>query len=152
MADKTEVMFYHLEHQGLEDVLPVLLEKTLARGWKAVVELPDAARLEALDRHLWVFREDSFLPHASEREDSGEMQPVWLTTGRTNPNGATVRFLAGGAEPADVADYRRVILLFSSDDQAAIALARQHWKPLKAAGHDCTYWQQTVAGGWTKKA
>ncbi len=35
---KTEVLFYHLEQQALEKVLPSLVEKTLERGWRAVVQ------------------------------------------------------------------------------------------------------------------
>lgn len=146
-----EVMFYHLERQRLEDVLPVLLEKTLARGWRAVVEVPDPGALEALDRHLWTYRDDSFLPHASEREDDGTRQPVFLTSGPTNPNGAEIRFLTGAAEPGDIAAYARVVLLFSADDPAGVAHARRQWKPLKAAGHACTYWQQNAHGGWEQK-
>ena len=151
MPDQTEVMFYHLERQTLEDVLPILLEKTLSRGWRAVVEVPDSERLEALDRHLRTFRDDSFLPHASERDDPGQRQPIWLTSGRTNPNGAEIRFLTHRADPSDVETYRRVVLLFSADDAEAVRHARGQWKPLKAAGHACTYWQQTGSGGWEQK-
>lgn len=151
MAETTEVMFYHLERQRLEDVLPLLLEKTLQRGWRAVVEVPDGDTLDALDRHLWTYRDDSFLPHASERDDDGTRQPVFLTRGPGNPNGAEVRFLTGTAEPQDVGAYQRVVLLFSADDPAAVAHARKQWKPLKAAGHSCTYWQQGAKGGWEQK-
>ena len=34
----TEILFYHLERQPLEDVLPRLLERSLERGWKVVVQ------------------------------------------------------------------------------------------------------------------
>ena len=32
-----EVWFYHLERTALDQALPELLEKTLAKGWKALV-------------------------------------------------------------------------------------------------------------------
>jgi DNA polymerase-3 subunit chi len=35
----TEVLFYHLERASAQDVLPVLLLKTLERGWRAVVQV-----------------------------------------------------------------------------------------------------------------
>ena len=35
----TEVLFYHLEQQPLEKVLPTLVERTLQRGWRAVVQV-----------------------------------------------------------------------------------------------------------------
>ena len=60
----TEVWFYHLERTGLEQALPELLEKTLQRGWKALVRAPEAERLEHLDSWLWTYRDESFLPHA----------------------------------------------------------------------------------------
>ena len=33
-----EVLFYHLQQQPLEAVLPTLLQKSLERGWRAVKE------------------------------------------------------------------------------------------------------------------
>ena len=35
----TEVLFYHLQSQPLERVLPELLEKCLERKWRAVVQV-----------------------------------------------------------------------------------------------------------------
>jgi len=146
-----EVLFYHLERRTLDDVLPTLLEKTLARGWRAVVQLSDPGVRDALDRHLWVYRDDSFLPHGAVRDGTEARQPVWLTTGDDNPNGATVRFCADRAVPAEVAAYERVVILFCADDPEAVADARKLWKPLKAAGHTCTYWQQSASGRWEKR-
>ncbi|WP_420393313.1 DNA polymerase III subunit chi [Acuticoccus sp.] len=147
MAD---VLFYHLEQQTLEDVLPTLLERTLARGWRAVVETPDASRVDALDRHLWVFRDDAFLPHGRVDDNAAE-HPVLLTTGPQNPNGAKVRFLVDRAAPSAVDTYERVVLIFSADDPDAVADARRHWPSLKAAGHAVTYWRQGRDGRWEKK-
>ena len=30
----TETLFYHLERRSLEEILPGLVEKSLARGWR----------------------------------------------------------------------------------------------------------------------
>lgn len=145
-----EVLFYHLERQRLEEVLPRLLERTLSRGWRAVVEVASPERCEVLDRHLWTYRDDSFLPHGIADQNAAE-HPVVLVTGPANPNGANVRFLADGAVPGDVAPYERVVMLFSADDPDAVAQARRHWKPLKEAGHEVTYWRQSPTGAWEKK-
>ena len=100
MADAPcEVWFYHLERTGLDQALPELLEKTLQRGWKAVVRTPQPERVEHLDGWLWSYREDSFLPHAPADEPGAARQPVLLTTGAENPNGADALFLVDGAEP-----------------------------------------------------
>src|SRR5690349_11599483 len=37
-APMTDILFYHLERQPLDRVLPQLLERTLERGWRAVIE------------------------------------------------------------------------------------------------------------------
>lgn len=146
-----EVLFYHLERQTLEEVLPTLLEKTVQRGWRAVVQVSEPATRDFLDRHLWVYRKESFLPHGAVRDDFAARQPIWLTVDTDNPNRAAVRFLAERATPPDAADYDRVVLLFSADDEAAVAEARALWKPFKAAGHQCTYWRQSAAGQWERK-
>ncbi len=55
-----EFWFYHLEHQPLQAVLPVLVEKTLARGWRALLRFSTAERLDAIDGALWTYRDESF--------------------------------------------------------------------------------------------
>ena len=103
MSEKpTDVFFYHLEHQTLERVLPSLLEKTLARGWRAVVQAGSEDRLEAIDLALWTYADDSFLPHGTARVGHASEQPVYLTLGDETPNGAGVRFLVDGAEAQDL--------------------------------------------------
>ncbi|MDX2264886.1 MAG: DNA polymerase III subunit chi [Hyphomicrobiales bacterium] len=147
----TEVMFYHLERQRLEDALPLLLEKTLERGWRAVVQAGSRERVEALDAALWTYAEDSFLPHGAGR-DNAARQPIYLTAGDDNPNGATVRFLVDGAAAPDLGPYHRVVFMFDGRDDDAVAAAREEWRRAKAAGAAVTYWRQTEAGRWEKKA
>ena len=50
MAD---VLFYHLTESTLEDALPGLLERSIDRGWRAVVQTGTEERRDALDQHLW---------------------------------------------------------------------------------------------------
>ena len=64
----TEMLFYHLQRQPLERVLPALIEKSLERGWRVVVQSSSEERIEALDAHLWTWRDGSFLPHGTWRE------------------------------------------------------------------------------------
>jgi DNA polymerase-3 subunit chi len=148
----TEIFFYHLERAPLERVLPELLEKSLERGWRAVVQAGSDERVEALDTALWTYREDSFLPHGTASFGHPERQPVYLTTGEGNPNGAAVRFLVDGAEPGDLSDYERAVYLFDGRDAEAVERARGQWTAAKEAGYAVTYWQQNERGKWEKKA
>ena len=149
----TEVLFYHLQGQKPERVLPTLLEKSLQRGWRVVVQGASEERIEALDAHLWTYRDDGFLPHGTWREQEASEQPVLLTLTETNPNAADVRFLIDGAVlPADAEAYRRIVLLFDGDDEEAVAAARSQWSDAKAKGFEATYWQPDEQGRWVKKA
>ena len=149
----TEILFYHLQRQPVERVLPQLLERSLERGWRVVVQAASDERVEALDAHLWTYRDDSFLAHGTFRESEAALQPVLLTVNDDNPNGATVRFLIDGAPvPADAASYQRIVLLFDGEDDEAVAAARTRWTDAKAQGFDATYWQADENGRWQKKA
>lgn len=148
----SEILFYHLTESKLEDALPPLLDKSLERGWRVVVQTGTVERRDALDTHLWTWREESFLPHGTDAQPHPADQPVLLTIGPGNANEATVRFLVDGAEPPTLDAYDRVIFMFDGHDQAELDTARGHWKRLKGEGHQLTYWQQTGDGRWVKKA
>jgi DNA polymerase-3 subunit chi len=148
----SEALFYHLEHFPLERVLPNLIEKSLERNWRVIVRSGSQERLDALDLHLWTYRDNSFLPHGTARESSPYAQPVYLTLGDDNPNGANVLFLVDGADFSAPADYERIVYLFDGRDEDALSQARGSWKTAKAAGIPTTYWQQEQGGRWVKRA
>jgi DNA polymerase-3 subunit chi len=150
-APATEVWFYHLERTGLEQALPELLEKTLQRGWKAVVRVREAGRMQHLDAALWSYRDESFLPHGPDDEPQAPRQPILLTTGFDNPNAADALFLVDGAEPGDLGGYARCVVLFDGGDEAQLAVARAQWSAVKATGVAVSYWKQQ-ARGWERQA
>ncbi|MEO6015535.1 MAG: DNA polymerase III subunit chi [Devosia sp.] len=147
----TEILFYHLESQPLERVLPVLLEKTLERGWRAVVETASRERAGAIDTMLWTYRDDSFLPHGIAGEETDAEQPVLVAADDANPNAAAVRFYVDRAVPQTAEGYERIVYLFSGHDPDAVSEARVAWKAL-LPGNTLTYWQQEDGGRWVKKA
>lgn len=151
-----ETLFYHLERKPLDEVLPTLLEKTLARGWRAVVQAGSTERVEALDQQLWIHGEGSFLPHGTAKSGNAELQPVFLTAEAVNPNRADVRFMVDGAsvEALDelLSGYKRVVFMFDGNVADELSQARATWKAIKGAGAAATYWQQDGDGRWVKKA
>ncbi len=147
-----EVLFYHLTESTLEEALPGLLERSVKRGWKVVLQTGTEERRDALDAHLWTYRDDSFLAHATDREPHQPDQPILLTIRPDNGNGAEIRFLVDGAMPPDLADYTRAVFMFDGHDAMQLETARENWKAMKAAGHEVTYWQQTPDRRWERKA
>ncbi|WP_138510304.1 DNA polymerase III subunit chi [Maricaulis alexandrii] len=147
-----ELWFYHLEQSSLDEVLPELLEKTLARGWRALVRSPDARHREALDKHLWTWREESFIPHAQAGEGEDARQPVLIAEDEANPNQAQCLFLLDGAEPVNPDAFERMIVMFDGHDEMAVQDARSLWKTASGQGITVSYWRQSPEGRWEKKA
>lgn len=147
-----EVLFYHLTESTLEEALPTLLERSVERGWRVVVQTGSEERRDALDTHLWTWRDGSFLAHGTDRDALAAEQPVLLTTSTDSRNGAAIRFLVDGAIPGDLTGYERAVFMFDGHDAAQLELARNHWKAMKTAGHAVTYWQQGPDRRWQRKA
>ena len=148
----TEVLFYHLERQPLDHVLPRLLKATLERGWKAVVQTGSNERAEALSTLLWTFDDEAFLPHGTKSDGFGQLQPIWITEGADAPNGAAVRFFVDGARPEQITGLERAVILFDGADDMAVQAARDDWKRFRADGHAISYWQQDDQGRWQNRA
>src|SRR5258706_10586922 len=89
----TETLFYHLERRSLDDVLPGVIEKTLERGWRALIRVESSERADAIDNLLWTYSEQTFLPHAPAGDGNPNRQPVLITVEEDNPNAANVLFL-----------------------------------------------------------
>ena len=147
-----EFWFYQLERSDLERALPPLLEKCLQRGWRAIVRGVHAERLDALDASLWTYKEESFLPHGLDAGDDAARQPVLLTAGLDNRNGARAIFLIDGAPVSDVSGFDRVCLIFDGRDEGALEMARSRWKEAKAAGMVASYWRESAGGGWERQS
>ncbi|MEI9997172.1 MAG: DNA polymerase III subunit chi [Rhizomicrobium sp.] len=150
----TETLFYHLERRALDDVLPGLIEKTLERGWRAVIRAESSERADAIDTLLWTYNDQTFLAHAQSGDGDPRRQPVLITVEDENPSGANVLFLVGGATPDSwdaVNDLTRIVMMFDGRDAQALGKARTAWKDAKAAGHAVTYWKESESGKFEKQ-
>jgi DNA polymerase III subunit chi len=152
-----EVSFYHLTRRKLEQALPVLLEKSLARGWRVAVQARDAKRLGRLDDFLWSYEPTKFLPHGTKADGAAETQPIYLTIDGDNPNAADVRFLIDGVNAAPLlgdpasAPKTRAVLMFDGNDAMELQAAREQWKELRDAGFELVYFQEDERGAWGEK-
>ena len=148
-----EVRFYHLTERPLEQVLPVMLARSLERGWRVLVRGTDPARIETLSARLWSHGDASFLPHGTQADGQPERQPVWLCCDTENPNDANTLFLIDNAEAEleELAAMAMVAVLFDGLDEAAVARAREQWRLVSEAGLTAVYWAQDEGGAWVKK-
>lgn len=147
----TDYWFYHLEASTLEGVLPGLLEKTLEKGWRALVKLPEAA-MPQIDELLWTFRDDAFLPHGRDDEPQAELQPILLSATVDSAAGFDAVFLLDGAEVTDMAEAKRAMVMINGRSQDDVARERTRWKALSKTEATLSYYQQDARGRWEKKA
>ncbi len=151
-----EIIFYCLERKALEDILPGLLERTVERAWRAIVRFDSIERMNALDSWLWTWSEQSFLAHGTPETPCPNRQPVYLTTGAENPNGATVLFIAGAAIPAQwgadgFGNFHRVVVLFDGQDKQLFEAAQSSWQNAKQSGLTANLWRQSASGKWEQQ-
>lgn len=147
----TDIRFYHMQQKKLEQALPEILAKALERQYRVVIKAGNAECLELLDKALWTFQPESFLPHGSAKDSRAEEHPVWLTTEDENPNQANMLVLAGGAASENFSGVDLCCEFIDGNDEAAVLAAREHWKSYKSAGHTLAYFQQDDDGKWHQK-
>ncbi len=152
-----EVCFYHLTRSPLERALPQLLEKSLSRGWRVVVQAASAQRVKALDALLWDYEPEKFLPHGARLDDEPQAQPIFLTCGNDNPNTADVRFFIGAVAAATalndpaLAPKARAVVMFDGNDETELGAARAQWRELRGSAFELVYLQENERGGWVEK-
>jgi len=146
----TEIRFYHLQRQTLEQALPALTSVAYGRGHKIVILAKDDARINVLNEKLWTESPHEFLPHGSDKEGNIENQPIFLTTKDENPNQADVLILTDGLTSDKMKDYALCCDMFDGLDEKAVDAARTRWKTYKDAGYQLVYYAQDDQGRWVE--
>ncbi len=148
----TEVRFYHLQHQSQQQVLPIILQRALERGHRALVKVATKEEAKALDDYFWSYAPDGFLPHGQASDKNAAEHPVLLTLDDENKNKADLLILGQGASMEDISAYTLCCDMINGHDDIDVQAARVRWKAYKDQGYILTYLQQTEGGGWEQKA
>lgn len=144
-----QVDFYHLTVRPLERVLPRIAERLVGDGQRLLIVAEEAAQRDALDRLLWSYAPESFLPHAEAGGEADPDQPILIAAAIQAPNGARNIALADGVWRDEALTFDRVFNFFDND---RIDGARAAWRAL-ADRPDINrrYWKQTDSG-WEQAA
>jgi DNA polymerase-3 subunit chi len=144
-----QVDFYHLTAAPIERMLPRIAEKVLADGGRLLV-VAEEVRLPALDRLLWTYKPDSFLPHACIGGERDADQPILLSSETVAVNQARNIAIADGEWRDAALGFDRAFHFFNED---RIVEARQAWKALaERDGVERRYWKQSEGGSWEQRA
>jgi len=145
-----QVDFYHLTLMPIERALPRIAERVLVSGERLLIVTADEDQRAALDRLLWEYTPESFLPHACLGAGDDAGQPILIAPDVTAANAARHIALVDGEWRDQALTFDRAFHFFDDD---RIAAARSAWKALAARdGVERRYWKQNEEGRWEQAA
>ncbi len=143
-----ELNFYHVINGNLVPSAIKLLEKIYDSGKKSVFFSPLEDRVKVVDKTLWTFSKNAFIPHGDKSLGFPELQSVYLTSEVENPSQATVLVMTDDFDYRSWSqDFERVIFIFEDDNSAKTA--QSIFTDLKNQGENVKYWKQS-RNGWEK--
>ena len=147
-----QIDFYQIGEAGLEQVVLMLLKKTLAENQKALVLCPMPAA-GAIDTALWVMIRSHGFHMDLTMQMVSDYCHVWVSSDMAaNPINAKYLFLLHGSAPAQWNGFTRCFCLFDGKSDAQLQQARNHWKVWQELGNNTFgYYAQNAEGGWDKK-
>jgi DNA polymerase-3 subunit chi len=145
-----QVDFYHLTQLPLDRALPRIAERVVAGGGRLLVVAEREEARQALDRSLWGYSPESFLPHAQAGGANDARQPVLIAGSVEAPNGARNIALADGIWRDEALAFDRTFHFF---DDEQIVEARRAWRALGERPEVARrYWKQNEGGRWEQAA
>lgn len=129
----TRIDFYQLnpERHRYDQVVCQLCQKACDNNQLTLLLTHGPQQSQHLDKKLWTFRDDSFLPHDCE-QDSTTLTPILI---HDNPDPRGDRQLLinlSSSVPSYFAQFERVIELVTEDNKQQ---AREHYSFYKERGY-----------------
>ena len=141
-----KVDFYHLTATPLDRVLPQIAEKVVGGGDRLLVVTGNDEQAGQIDRLLWAYKPDAFLPHARIGMGDDSAQPILIAPDVNAANRARHIALIDGEWRDGALDFDRAFHFF---DDETVRAARLTWKALgDREGVERRYWKQNDAGRW----
>ena|ERR1700677_133376 len=143
------INFYHLTSGDHEKAACQLLEKCYKSNYKVVARACNEEVQESLNKALWIFAQKSFIPHGSKQDPMPAAQPIYITGGPENPNGANVLLLLGTFEGI-YEEFDRIFVMFDGTNQLMISQAKEVMTKLGTSQNQVAYYRQTNEG-WKRE-
>ncbi|MDH5353021.1 MAG: DNA polymerase III subunit chi [Gammaproteobacteria bacterium] len=129
----TRIDFYQLDpqrHQA-DKVVCQLCQKAYEKKQRTLLLTQSPDQTEHLDRQLWIFNDDSFVPHDTEQADEFDT-PILINNNAENDNERQLLINLSGRIPDNFAQYERIIELVTEENKQQ---ARQHYSFYKERGY-----------------
>lgn len=130
----TRIDFYQLDQarHRQEDVVCKLCAKAYTQKQNILILTQSPEQSDQLDQLLWVFEDDSFIPHDVE-EVEGLTTPVLIHDAPAAPDNREVLINLSASVPTFFAQFERVLELVTDDNRDS---ARDRYRYYKDRGYE----------------
>ena len=143
-----ELNFYHVMSGNLVPSVVRLLEKVYNTGKRSIFFSPLEDRVKIIDKTLWTFSKNAFVPHGDKEFGFADQQAIYMASEVENPNHATVLVITDSFDYKSwKQDFEKVIFVF--EDDAYAKTAQKILMDLKNQQKNVNYWRQSQKG-WEK--
>lgn len=140
-----ELNFYQTMSGNLVPSVVRLLDKVYHSGKRCVFYSPIEERVKVVDKTLWTFSTNAFVPHGDKELGYSDFQPIYMTSEVKNPNQAVVLVLIDSFDyKIWNQDFERVLFVF--EDFSSVKTAEEMFSDLKNQQYSVKYWRQSRTG------
>ena len=137
MQLKANVLFHHFESIERKDFL-IYVCKLIERGYKQninpiFIKTDTQKQAEELDKVLWTFRQESYIPHTLVDQDSNNTQPVQIGWIDNEIEDAEAIINLSDGMP-DITNHLKKIHEIIDNIDEKKEKARERWKKYKSIG------------------
>ena len=137
MQLKTNVLFHHFESIERKDFL-IYVCKLIEKGYKQninpiFIKTDTQTQAEELDKLLWTFRQESYIPHTLVDQDSNNTQPVQIGWIDNEIDDAEAIINLSDGMPDISNDLKKIHEIIDNIDEKK-EKARERWKKYKSIG------------------
>lgn len=139
----TRIDFYSLESGSTGDRFLLtcrLVERIRATGARILIHCPDTEQARHLDRLLWTFRDESFLPHGLVTRTDPELTPILISADGTPETEDQVLINLDSGVPAFFGRFERLCEPVDHDPAARLA-GRERFRYYRERGYPLAHHQ-----------
>jgi len=134
----TEVLFYRLSTRSINErclFVCKLTEKAYRLGRKILIRTESGQQSRYLDNQLWIFRQQSFIPHTlASNAQQAQAVPVLLSETGVFAGFEDVLINLHGHLPESIERFQRIVELVD-DDERVRQQQRQKYRQYTAMGY-----------------
>lgn len=144
-----EFAIYQSISRNLAGAAVKLLEKIFLSGSRAVFFSPITERVDIINKTLWTYSTNAFIPHGDKRMGFEDQQPIYFTDVFKNPNNASILVLVDTFDLTnkEYKNFEKIMLIF--EDISKVDEIEKIYRSLKDNGKNVNYWKQSPKG-WEK--